>query len=158
MSKNPIEYNPFTNPILTNLGQRTEKKTIKVVCCTMVNPVYLRFRNSLGGIDYVMFDRKNTETIEVATESKFEKPLTTLENGNKLQVQKKTSYKVYYCQRDFKLINYDGYADFLKSEHVQIYENETWINVDVEKQDFTKDNTAPYGKISIKIIFATNER
>jgi len=155
---NPIEYNPFTIPIISELGQRTEKKIIKVVCCTMVNPVYLRFRNSLGGIDYVMFDRKNSETLEVQTESKFEKPLSTLENGDKLQVQSKNSFKVYYCQRNFKLINYNGYVDFLKSEHVQIYENETWQNVDVEKQELLKSNTEPYGKISIKVIFATNER
>lgn len=155
---NPIEYNPFTTPIISELGQRTEKKIIKVICCTMTNPVYLRFRNSLGGVDYVMFDKKNSETLEVQTETKFEKPLTTLENGDKMQVQKKTSAKVYYCQRDFKISNYNGYVDFLKSEHVQIYENKTWQNVDIEKQELTKSNIDPYGKISIKIIFATNER
>ena len=157
-----IEFLQIIFPQTTPTGQRTEKKTVKVVCCSnLKDGIYLRWKNTVGGIDGWLFNTRVTDDFQVSTNEKYEKLNSELTRNDKLQVVKKTSRQQYLCYATFERKNLHGFKSLLKSELVQMLvdvDNKKFANVDVELVSLRNINTENQCKIAIKVIMANNER
>jgi len=140
-------------------GLRTEELEFKIECCEYATPIYLRWKNDLGGIDYWLFDKQNSYSPDVKTINMYERPLQDIKTGDKLRVTEKEYKKQWICNTDFERENAEGMKQLLKSECVEYYdENEEFVKVDVELANWSLINDRAFGKMSIKIIFARDER
>lgn len=143
-------------------GIRTEELDIEILCCNYASPVYLRWKNDLGGIDYWLFDRQNADVPEIKTISIYEKSLQNIRTGDKLVVAEKEYKQTWICNTDFEIENTEGFKQLLRSECVEYLPDVTdvnsWVRVDVELNSWNLQNNKPFGKLSIKLIFARHER
>lgn len=143
-------------------GNRTEELEIEIKCCTYASPVYLRFKNDFGGIDYWLFDRENADVPEVKTIASYERPLQNIRTGDKLRVTEKSYIQTWICNTDFERENAEGFKQLLRSECVEYLSDvddlASWVRVDVELNSWNLQNDKPFGKLSIKLLFARNER
>ena len=141
-------------------GIRTIEQTIKINRCPFYeNSIYLRWLNSLGGIDQELFEKVNKQVPEVSTINKYDQTFSNIRTGDKLKVTEKSYRNNLIAFNTFAKVNKAGFEDMLKSECIEYYrEDGLWEKVDVEKEGWENDNDKYYGKIIIKIIFARNER
>jgi len=144
------------------LGVRTEELDIKIECCQYADPIFLRWKNDLGGVDQWLFDKEVNESPEVQTINSYEKPLENIRYGDKLVVTEKRYNKVLIANTTFEKINAEGFRQMLRSECVEILDDNddltSFVKVDIELSNWNLKNTADYGKLTIKIKYPSNER
>lgn len=149
-------------PAVTATGQRTEKKIIKVECCqNYADPIYLRWKNSKGGVDSWLFDKVITDNYKANTVTSYEKVISNLTSGDKLQVTKKEAADSFICYCEFDKKNLKAFKQLLRSELVQMLVDVTnlyFINVDIEQQQLLIRNDTDICKLIIKIICPSYER
>jgi hypothetical protein len=133
-------------------------KIIKVECCSYANPVYIRWRNDWGGAEYWLFNKINIYEPESKTVSSYEKAKEEIVTADKLQVTEKEYREGIICGCHFQSINIEGFRQLLRSESVQLYSDEKWINIDVELVELSHRSNDIFSNIKIKIKFARHER
>ena len=132
----------------------SEIKVVRSETCSYDNPVYLRWINIYGGVDYYLF--KKTQDIKTETEERgmYEKYIENFETATE---------KVKSIGKDFTetwtlgaemldLNDYNGCIGLVTSPLVEMYVSGTWFTVVVKKGSWVKTTYSQRHSIEFEIV------
>ena len=121
---------------------RTETKEIIYDSACKEYPVYLKWRNELGGVDYWLFDCRYTQSVKL-----FESQLREVVeydlsvDGGKLQLLDKKVSSSLTIHHDVTEAQKAGFMSLINSKHIQMYvgfwdNRYAWIDVMLSENSF----------------------
>ena len=122
------------------MARISEIKVVRIVNCDYVNPVYLRWTNQYGGVDYYLFQK--TQDIETQTKERgtYEKYVEDFETATEKvkSIGKDLSETITLGAEMLDLNDYNGCVGIASSELVEMYVGTTWQTVVVKDGSWSK--------------------
>lgn len=101
---------------------RTETLDVEYIDKCNDYPIYLKWRNNVGGVDYWLFNCRYAESTKIFdTELRQVLEYDLSDDGGTIQVMNKRATKSITVQQDVLSADKDGFLSLLTSKHIQIY-------------------------------------
>lgn len=112
----------------------SEEKEVEYRTCVLSNPVMFVWKNLLGGWDYWLFQKRQTETLETETLGSFNKNYTRISDIKNPSTErgKTGTSKIIYGANDLSISQKTGLKGLLLSNKVYILNQDGSINRDVK--------------------------
>lgn len=134
----------------------SEEKIVKIKRCTYANPVYFVWKNTLGGWDYFLFDRNQTENIQTESEGTYAKYYTRIGDTTNPEgeIGKLARTRTVYYANSLTTDEKDGIITMLYSNKVYIINESGVIQKEVrilEGSFLWKETKNTFHEISFEV-------
>ena len=132
------------------LYTETQRIKIKTAC----DGYYLRWRNTLGGVDYWNFDSYKNETMTTQGVGIFAPYFETIEDARSTGefTSKRASDTLNLQASALTVDEMEGLMDLLTSPSVQIYEDDIWKTILIQPGTFNRYESGNISKIEFQAI------
>jgi hypothetical protein len=132
----------------------TDNNKVRVKIKTACDGYYLRWRNTLGGVDYWNFDSYKNETMTTQGVGIFAPYFETIEDARSTGefTSKRASDTLNLQASALTVDEMEGLMDLLSSPSVQIYEDEIWKTILIQPGTFNRYESGNLSKVEFQAI------
>jgi hypothetical protein len=132
----------------------TDNNKVRVKIKTACDGYYLRWRNTLGGVDYWNFDSYKNESMTTQGVGIFAPYFETIEAARSTGefTSKRASDTLNLQASALTVDEMEGLMDLLSSPSVQIYEDEIWKTILIQPGTFNRYESGNLSKVEFQAI------